>query len=568
MTDADRRRREDAPRLGVLAALWLGFFVLVDPRGAFPLNDDFQYADCARRLLAGGGFRPPQWALSSTLTHAALGALATAPWGASDQALRFWEILVGGLGAAAVYFLARRWRASADAALLAALTLALSPLYAAMSASFHVDVTAAALTVAALLVFLRGRESGAPEQLALASVLIALAGLARQTCFLCALGGALALARERRLDARRAAALLGPALAAAAAFWAWGRFVVGPTWAQASGAYSPKLSLAYWLLRPDVWAALGSRAVRALESGSLFLFPLAAATTLRARRGGTSRAQKIALAAVGAAALVFWVRGHGLSLLPNTFHREGLGALAIEGAFAKSVGWWGRPAFWHAAAAVALLSSLAFVRFAFAAARGPQGPELAAAALFCGIPYLFMLAMPTSYDRYLLAVLPVAAAAAVAGNRGSAWRLAPAFAAALGLALVSSAGLEDYFAWNRSRWAAGLTAVARGARAEEVDAGFDWSGELTLDRNLARLRADKADADIGIWDWRKLDRYRAVTTFSPGPPRADLSMMGIFPYRSVLAPDGAAVYLYGDAALVSGKRMNHEDTKNEKENRF
>jgi hypothetical protein len=129
----------------------------------------------------------------------------------------------------------------------------------------------------------------------------------------------------------------------------------------------------------------------------------------------------------------------------------------------------------------------------------------------------------------------------------------PAFACLLGLALVSSAGLEDYFAWNRARWAAAEEAVARGARPDEVDAGFDWNGPLTLERNLSLLRARKPDEEIGIWDWRALDRYRAVVTFSPGPPREGLTPLTLAPYRSVLAPYGAAVYVYGDAALAAGQ---------------
>ena len=113
-------RREDAVRLLALVAAWAAFFIAVDPRGQFPLNDDFQYAECARRWLSGGGVHLPEWALSSTITHALLGAAATAAWGASNEALRMWMLVVGLAGAVGVYALARRWDADPDAALLAA----------------------------------------------------------------------------------------------------------------------------------------------------------------------------------------------------------------------------------------------------------------------------------------------------------------------------------------------------------------------------------------------------------------------------------------------------------------
>ncbi len=93
--------------------------------------------------------------------------------------------------------------------------------------------------------------------------------------------------------------------------------------------------------------------------------------------------------------------------------------------------------------------------------------------------------MPMLYDRYLLVFLPVAAAAFAAGRQDRARRAAPAFAAAAVLGFFTWAGLADYFAWNRARWTAGMTAVAHGLSPDRVENGFDWDGQFTLTRNLA-----------------------------------------------------------------------------------
>lgn len=535
--------REDAPRLALLAAVWAGLFLAVDPRGQFPLNDDFQYAECARRLLEGQGLRLPEWALSSTVSHAALGALMTAPWGASNQALRIWMIVLGGAGAALVYALARRWRAGADAALLAALTAAMSPLYAAMSASFHLDVTAAVVTLAALLAFLRGREQGSAGWLAASSALVAVSGLARQTGFLCAIGGAGALALERRLTPRAAAALLLPSGLAAAGFWYWLRFVNGPTWAWKSGLFSPPTELHYWL-RADVWSTVLGRISKSIQTGALCLAPLAALRARDALKRPPRRAEWAAFALIVGAALIGWAFAGGLPLIQNTLTRSGLGAVTLLGAQGKPAGWWGSPWLWSGAAVLALLSSLILTRGAADVLDGPLGGEVRAAALFAGAPYAAMLIMPALYDRYLLTVLPAAAAAFAAGRADSGRRLIPARVLLAAMTFFTWAGLTDYFAWNRARWEAGMGVVARGVPAESIENGFDWDGEFSLTRNLALLESRKSAREIGMWDWERLNRIVLETTFAAAPPAAGWTMVGRFPYRTPLVPGGGEVRMY------------------------
>lgn len=533
--------REDAKRLAALAAAWAALFLIVDPRGAFPLNDDFQYAESARRLLAGEGLHLPEWALSWAASHSALGALATAPWGASNQALRLWMIAVGACGAGAVYVLARRWKAGADAALLAALTVALSPLYAAMSASFHLDVTAAVFTLAALGAFLRGREDRSAGWLASSSVLIAASGLSRQTGFLCAAGGAAALALDGRLTPGAAAALLGPSAAAAVGFGSWARFVHGPTWAWRSGHFSPAV--------PSARALIGNLD-KSLQTSALLLLPLTLPRLRESVKRRVSPVEGAVLLAVAGAALEGWRRAHGLPLIQNTLHHAGLGVVTLNGSDDKPGGWWESPWLWNAAALAALVSSLVAVRAAAEEWRGPSRGELRAAALFAGAPFASMLAMPAFYDRYLLTVLPVAAAALAAGRKDAARRVPAAWAAAAVLAFFTAAGLRDYFAWNRARWDAGMSAVAHGVPPEKIENGFDWDGQFTLTRNLSALNARLPAERIGTWDWQKENRVVVMTTFARGPEIPGWKLVGRFPYATPLVRGGGEVRLFADPAAL------------------
>ncbi|MFI5345189.1 MAG: ArnT family glycosyltransferase [Elusimicrobiota bacterium] len=544
-------RSEDVRRLAVLAAAWAGVFLIADPRGQFPLNDDFQYAECARRLLAGEGLHLPEWALSWASPHAFLGALMTAPWGASNQALRIWMLVLGFIGATGVYALACRWKAGPDSALLAGLVVAVSPLYAVLSASFHLDVTAAVFTLAAMGAFLLGRENDSVRWFAVSSLLIAVSGLTRQTGFLCAAGGIAALALDRTLTPRTAAAFLCPAILLGSGFWMWVRFGHGPTWAWESGHFSPDASWTHWL-EPRMWMGIFQRVGESVQLGALFLFPLAILRKGDAFKRRPSRPEAAALVFISGFALIGWSSAHGLPLIQNTLNHSGLGVVTLTGSDDKPGGWWESPLLWHAAAFLALISSLVLVRAFAEVLRSPKGREIRAAALFVGMPYAAMLAMPVIYDRYLLVVLPFAAAAFAAGRAEKARQSRLAFAAATVLALFTTAGLTDYFAWNRARWAAGQEAVDHGVPPGKVENGFDWDGQFTLTRNLALLRARSPAAEIGMWDWQALNRVVAGTSFSSTPPNAGWVLIGRFPYSTPLTRDGGEVRLFADPALLGG----------------
>jgi hypothetical protein len=160
-----------------------------------------------------------------------------------------------------------------------------------------------------------------------------------------------------------------------------------------------------------------------------------------------------------------------------------------------------------------------------------------------------MIMMTIAYDRYLLTVLPAAAAGLVAGRAETAKRASAAWAAVALAALLTAAGLSDYFAWNRARWDAGMSAVAHGVPPEKIENGFDWDGQFTLTRNLAALDARLPADKIGMWDWQTLNRIVVATTFSAEPPAAGWKLVGRFPYRTPLAGRGE-VRLFADPAVL------------------
>src|SRR5215468_3525240 len=134
----------------LLGAMWGVAIAVIDPRGDFPLNDDWAYAIAVQRLVSEGVFRPPAWVDATLLTQALWGALIAAIAGFSHTALRASTLLLGGAAVLGTYLLARQLRVARAVALFAALVLAANPLFVVLSHSFMTDVPMLAMVLYAL----------------------------------------------------------------------------------------------------------------------------------------------------------------------------------------------------------------------------------------------------------------------------------------------------------------------------------------------------------------------------------------------------------------------------------
>lgn len=526
----------------VPAAFCAVLLAAADPRGAFPLNDDFQWSDAVFGMVAGKGLRFAEWVYASAVTHVALGAVPARLFGPTDEVLRFWNMAWGCAAAGLVFSLARRFGAGRGAALAAACALAANPLHLVMSASFHLEITLMVALLLAFRAFLAFTESGALGSLAAASLALGAAALTRQTAAVAVLPMAALLAAHGRLGRREALALLLPLAILFAAWKAWFLLVHGPTY---SALVLKPAFLPGDLADPAALAAAARRMGDAALTAAFFLFPAAVAAAPHLRRlpaPGRWEAGALALAAA------FWLdaRGRGgMPLIGNTLTRSGLGVLTLNDPVYKEAGWWGSPALWLGADALTLLSAGALIRLFWPRGGDEPGAGRARTALLvAAVPVLATAVFTPHIDRYLLAWLPLALLAAVwaAGPRSNA---AVGLAAALVMGAWSAAGLRDYFAWNRARAEAGRLAMARGVPPAMLENGFDWDGRLTLDKNMKLLLAQRPASEIGGWDWMKLNKIVALTSYAPRPPRPDFVPVDSVPYRTPLTREDPRIYLYG-----------------------
>src|SRR5215468_3589900 len=164
----------------LLGAMWGVAIAVIDPRGDFPLNDDWAYAIAVQRLVSEGVFHPPAWVDATLLTQALWGALIAALAGFSHTALRASTLLLGGAAVIGTYLLARQLRVARAVALFAALVLAANPLFVVLSHTFMTDVPMLAMVLYALLFFAQALESDSLLAWGLATFLTIAATLCRQ----------------------------------------------------------------------------------------------------------------------------------------------------------------------------------------------------------------------------------------------------------------------------------------------------------------------------------------------------------------------------------------------------
>lgn len=500
-------------RAALLLTLFAAVYLIADPRGPFALNDDFTQAEFARSFAESGVLRLPQWSYAASIPQVVL-SRAIPP---SNENLRFLGLLFG--AAAVLLFFGLLTRLTSEP-LAVACVLALNPVFLMLAGSFHSDVPALAFSLGATWALLAGRQ-------ALSSTAMGLALLTRQNHALAPLGAGVWLWRQRKL---RPLALFGSALAALVFLLSWVFLVQGPTWAWLWGGAAGSL--------PGL-----SRLNGVVQTLAGFLLPMAVGVLPAVRRLPRPRPLEAAvLLIVAAAALYGWSAEGGMPLLPNILNRRGLGVIVLNDAALKPAGLWAWPPLWRLWDAACLFSSLTLIRFLFARLRG-EGSAWGALSV-AWPPYLALLLRPDHFDRYILAVVPATAAAIAACAKPRELRAGACLAVCLFFGAVSVVGLKDYYAWNRARWQAGEAAVRAGIPPEAVENGFDWNGQFTAERNMARLIAEKEPKDIGMWDWMALNRIRVLTSFGDAPPRADFAFAGKFPYHSPLTGRTEFVYIH------------------------
>jgi len=165
----------------LIVTIWIVVALLIDPRGEFPLNDDWAYAAAVKTLLGGGGIRLSGWTTVNLIAQVLWGALFCLPFGFSFTALRISTLVLGLTGVLALYGLLREGDADHGTALFGALLLAFNPLYLVLSYTFMSDVPFIAFSILSFYFLVRGMRKSSRVEMVAGLLLACVALLIRQT---------------------------------------------------------------------------------------------------------------------------------------------------------------------------------------------------------------------------------------------------------------------------------------------------------------------------------------------------------------------------------------------------
>lgn len=520
----------DRAALAALALAWIALAAIVDPRGEFPLNDDWAYARSVEALVADGELRFSGWTATNLVAQVAWGALFAAPFGFSFTALRLSTLVLGLVGVLASYGLMRELRAAPPVAFLGALVVAANPLYLPLAASFMNDVPFAAVATLTLFLLARGLRCGSGAALGAGLALCGVAILTRQ------LGLALPAAFAVAWVARRGATARGFGVAVAAVGLGVALQLGYARWLTLSGRAPENYGAQIETLARAARRGLGHLAETAARTGflsllylGLFLAPILIVAASGAWRGLEPAGRRRAVAATAAGAAFLTV---GLALLGlwmpvygNVLARHGVGPVILKAVALPPL----PDAFWAAATALAVGGgALIVVLGAMLAARLVRGLRRGGPAVDAGVvlvaaagaaylaPILLLGFTPFGfYDRYLVFLVPVGAAlacAAAGDARPGRGAVVAGVALAAAMAAFSAAATRDHLALNRARWAALGALEVEGVPPTAIDGGFEF--------NAWRLyREDYADWETEpdkSWYWVDRDDYAVTMAPVPG----------------------------------------------------
>jgi len=516
----------------VLIAVQIALFAVIEPRGEFPLNDDWAYAHSVQWLLSEHRVHVSDWAAMNLLPQTLAGGATASVFGFSFTALRHLTQLVALSASAAMLWLFRTAGLTPAQALLAAVAVAITPWWIALANSFMTDFYAIALALPAAALYLRALQSGRQTDAGalIAAVAFSVLGvLQRQVvlvlpfAFGCAWLAARAADTPHSLRSPRNWALaVAPLAASVLAIAMYKAYLIsGPglptAQQQIEGRLLPMLGR---LLVGDPFNWLWSAKLVSSLVGFIGLVAAGFAIVLLGRGGGTMRQRAWVMICAGTLIVLVLT---GLWVPPfrpgQLITATGLGPYSlfdVLGRLERDLPTPPPELFWRACGIAAAFGAGAFLVAIAVTARNcwrERGRDPRPFFLLVVVlSYLLPFAITDYIDRYLLFVLPFILLLLhdVFGLPRMPARHAIVAAGGIVLSvlgLLSVAATHDYFAWNRARWAAIGEAGHRGAIPDTLDGGFEYDGFYRF-QLLPQLALPGKS-----WWWVKDDKY--CVSFEP-----------------------------------------------------
>ncbi len=528
--------RRALPYLAIIA-VYVFSVLLVDPRGEFPLNDDWSYTRSAFFLGTQNRLHVDEWSAMSLIGQAMYGGVLVKIFNPGFLLLRLSTLVLSCGTALLIWTLLRRFGLQPGLAWIAVLTWIFGPIQFCLAFTFMTEIPFLFFVTLGLFLYVLYLRSGSPWLLATWSAVLGYGFLIRQTALLFAASLILALLLERNRSFRER--LRRVALAS----MVFMPFVAGYyLWLVRHGGATPATRRKFELLRYLTVEQFVGNSFGTLFYLSFLLLPLLIAFLPLLGRISRSFKPAIRLASLilwaGVAAIgLWWFNAHYASdsylpsrayhgqmpFLLNVLYDTGLGPVTLDPTY------YGPPAmpvyphawFW-VTIAVAMgtvvlgnICTLGIVRLFSADRAGSRRPLLlAAVSSVLGVAVFEIVFSHLQegglFDRHLLiSALP---ACLVLGLLHSCLRDPKSgksdsrFAALAAMVVIVSAwfsiaATHDYLAWNRIRWNLGTTLLENKVDPLTLSAGFEFNAWHNYDTFRSRGNIGK----IYYWWYDKRD---------------------------------------------------------------
>lgn len=469
--------RRDLAAMAIILISFAAAVVITDPRGNFPLDDDWDFTLSTWNLVHTGTVQHTPFTSNIAVLQYFWGALWTILFGESSAVLRASTLALSLLATLLIFTTLRRLEIGTSLALVAALAFFFHPLIFWASFTYMTDVPELFLSVAAFALLVEALRRENDAWLAAAVITAVASFFVRQIGIVNALTPLIAAVTFRHsigVRWKKIAGWYGSACALFLILLLSGALIVSQQELQ--------IHMLQW---SDLLAAAAHYAFLNFQNAALFFLPL----TLLALAIRPRPLPLIMMAIWFAAA-----SGHLISLqrpIPypvrgNLFINFGLGPPTLRDTFVFRMPYPFHLPYTSLLAIMLATTLLAIFVAAMTLVAVRSLPIVARiAALYCICATVIIMFMRIYFDRYSIDTMwPLAIVIPVALQSDP--RPAVAFRnviAAIALAIViifSVAGTAEYLAWNRARWAAFRWLQARGVTLDQMDAGYEINALLAI----------------------------------------------------------------------------------------
>ncbi len=551
--DHQNRRQGDFRYVLALAVLWLAAALIVDPRGDFPLNDDWVYGWPIRLFLDSGRFEILSWTGVSLIGHLLWGLLFCVTFGFSFTVLRLSMVLAGFAGVLTTYYIFTLVRADRRIAFWAALLVGFNPIYFELCFTFMTDISFLASVLLSLFLLFRFLEQARFALLASATATAIVSTLIRDVgVLLPAVFGFVLLLRYgwTRSTVARASIPLASALGAYVVY----RSILAVTLGSPS-IYDAKVRAMMSVFGSGIDGLLlvFDRFHHSVMYLGLFLAPFIVLKLPGLWHTYAARKRKWLWRVIACAMVLFvWrmvVVGKMMPLAKNVLFDFGLGPPTLRdmGVLHISNYYTAPSLLWLGITMVALVSGCILLGlFAVEVYDGirkrvwkdddPRGVQL---TLVVGvvIGYLGLISLSGLFDRYLIYAIPFCLLAVHLWEPLRVQDVRKSLVVISAILIMFEAAFavgatHDYLSWNRTRWAAldYLTAEAH-VSPRRIDGGAEFNGWFLYEKNYVRQK-DKS------WWWVVDDEY--IVSFGAVPGYHEERS---FPFTRLMPPGEAAVLI-------------------------